>query len=160
MNISGVSGTESTSTYSSIKKTCSCVHASRSWHFCRALLELPANARVCPYKMNCSLSLVLGGKKQRKQQILCRLEWNENHYLPLHWFQLFFFFVSHLCHLQLETYLKVLNSSTYRSGNMYFIISLSGSSWLCPIRISLRSLGMLHASYIAKLSLWLLFHFV
>lgn len=53
VSFSAVSGTESTSAYCSTKKTCRCVHASRCWHLCRALLGMPANARVCLCKINC-----------------------------------------------------------------------------------------------------------
>lgn len=79
VSFSAVSGTESTSAYCSTKKTCRCVYASRSWHLCRASLEMPANARVCLCKINCKESSRFSTDK-----------WNENHYLPLHWFQLFF----------------------------------------------------------------------
>ena len=145
MGFSAVSGTESTSAYCSTKKTCICIHASRSWHFCRALLGLPANARVCPCKMNCSLSLVLGGKKESKQQIFHRLQWNENHYLPLHWFQLFFFDLTPLSLTtgNISEVFEFFNLSTY---SQVCILSLSVSSWLFPIRISLRISGMLHTS--------------
>lgn len=89
LSFSAVCGAERTSAYCSTKKTCSYIHTGRSWHHCRALLELPGNAGVCPCKMNSSMSLLLGKKQQKKQQFSSGLEWSENHYLPLHQFQLF-----------------------------------------------------------------------
>lgn len=73
LSFSAVSGAESASAYCSTKKTCSCIHADRSWHYCRALLELPANAGVYPCKMNSimSHSFSLGLNEMRIIIYLC-----------------------------------------------------------------------------------------